>query len=77
MALGEPSCIIYLIQVFKLPAIFKMLHRWITGAPLDPVTIPAVMLTVCSGFVVHVGLDKPLARIAANTTRRSARKLAL
>lgn len=76
VALGEASYSIYLIQVFALPAIFKVLQRWMPGAPADPVTILAVLLTACSGFVLHVGLEKPLARLSTPASRGSARELA-
>lgn len=61
--LGEASYSIYLIQVFALPAIFKVVQRWLAAVPADAVTMLAVLLTVCAGVFVHLLIEKPLARM--------------
>jgi peptidoglycan/LPS O-acetylase OafA/YrhL len=67
--LGEASYSIYLIQVFALPAVYKVVQRWLAAMPADAVTMLAVVSTVCAGVLVHLFVEKPLARMTTHGAR--------
>lgn len=73
--LGDASYSIYLIQVFTIPAVFKVIARAMPGMPLYNAIALVSLSTIIGGMLVYIFAERPL---LATTSRllKSRRPLA-
>jgi peptidoglycan/LPS O-acetylase OafA/YrhL len=67
--LGEASYSIYLVQVFTIPVIYKLVARFVPGIDGDLLALLAVILTAVAGVVTYVAVERPLGRLSAPRRR--------
>ena len=58
---GEISYSVYLVQVFTIPTICKLISIWWQTATLDIVIVISTLVTVVAGYVSYLFIERPMA----------------
>jgi peptidoglycan/LPS O-acetylase OafA/YrhL len=69
--LGAASYSIYLVQVFAIPAFYKLAAHPLNAIGGDAVAILAVLATLAAGCALHICIERPLARALAGNWLRN------
>jgi exopolysaccharide production protein ExoZ len=61
--IGDASYSIYLVQVMALPAVGKLVARFVPGLPPDLLVLTAVVSVVAAGILLYRGIERPLLKM--------------
>lgn len=61
--LGDASYSIYLVQVFVISGIFKIMMKLFPSMPLDIAMLAVALMTIFAGWLAYLFVEKPIAAV--------------